>query len=377
METNHLKVLTNSDSHEHKKYLPERIRNLRQLAQKASWTPPEPRTLLAPSRNFLNQTRGANSNDPSHHYPYQREIRGYRSDSDHQQLQQNLANMKQYITDLNISSKHRNNNANTRGYSDIKGDLISLHRRQSLMENGETAAAIGCEVDAVQNQVSTIQHHAGRQDHFSTQSNHIFHYNPRTEKQRMVMNRDGSFRLNGVPHHFSKDYIQMAKNYKRMEPYRCDSPSTQNACLNCQSMVFKTFFFRDANKHRPSNRTEKINGLSKVFFPCEHLCVCDRCFTDNGPWDICPLCSQNIKVIFDHTGKEKEDYWRWVNEIRPPLNSSFRKAFPRLSRKAIAVSMARSIEDFKDSNSDSDYDNLEEHSAEFEYALHSKACVIS
>ncbi|KAL7471456.1 hypothetical protein ACHAXS_011737, partial [Conticribra weissflogii] len=64
-----------------------------------------------------------------------------------------------------------------------------------------------------------------------------------------------------------------------------------------------------------SRRGRKLN---KVFFPCEHKCVCNTCFSRNK-FTRCPLCGQDIRTTLEHTGNEQEEYWSWMEVVKPSL----------------------------------------------------------
>ncbi len=167
---------------------------------------------------------------------------------------------------------------------------------------------------------------------------------------------------------YAKDYAALARQHKKMEQYRSNNPLQQIPCIICKSLASKQTMATDksrknssrwtsthaAREKRPSSTTSSAKSnrnrplLTKVFFPCEHLCVCDTCYRHKFQWSECPLCHQEIKVIFDHdNGREQDDYWDWVNEIKPPLPVGFEKALARDSHFAIADAMNRSIEDFE------------------------------
>ena len=254
---------------------------------------------------------------------------GQRSDSI---LNKNLVDMKRYVEGKSKMGTHRD-------YEDLKKDLL-LHRQQ-LSETSHRPL-----VEEDESQLYMI-----------------------------VDIEKGTFRLNGnSKHRYAKDYVTLANNYRRMESYRCNNPSAQVDCVLCSVVVPKL-----KTNHNEKRRT---NGATKVFFPCEHLCLCDICYSNSGSWDTCPLCNKSIKVTFDHDGKEVEKYWSWVNEIKTCLESDFQKAFLRLSRKTIADAMARSIEGGIDiDDGESDVLKLKAISvidlSSSGNAVQSKACVIS
>ena len=229
-------------------------------------------------------------------------------------LNTNIANMKTFIE---AKSKVQTK----RDYAGLKEDLL-LHRRNSLLSTDTRRVSKPDDNEAFR---------------LDDNSQHKYIKNYTNDLYMVADNEEGGFLLNGnSQHRYTKDYISLAKDYKRMESYRCNNPITMINCVLCADTVQKV-------KNLPNNGFSKKNVAMKVFFPCEHLCLCNSCY-NKETWDTCPLCHENIKVIFDHDGKEVEAYWRWVNEIVPPISSSFKRAFPRLSREAIAVAMARSID---------------------------------
>jgi hypothetical protein len=111
----------------------------------------------------------------------------------------------------------------------------------------------------------------------------------------------------------NKDYIALSKEYKEQRKYRDKSGS--QPCLLC---------FRAPSSH--------------IFFPCGHKCICQDCMAINNiceshsanlgdgqdKWCFCPLCNGEIKKMsLYQTGNEEEDYWNWVNEIKPKLPHGF------------------------------------------------------
>ena len=244
-------------------------------------------------------------------------------------LNNNLANMKTYI-------EAKSKTKTKRDYAGLKEDLL-LHRQNSLV---------------------------------STDTRIVRKPN---ELYMVADNEEGTFRLDNSQYKYTKDYISLAKDYKKMESYRRNNPITTIVCVLCADTVQKV-------KIGPDHEFSKKNIAMKVFFPCEHLCLCNSCYNKES-WETCPLCNENIKVIFDHDGEEVEAYWRWVNEIGPPVSSSFKKSFPRLSRKAIAVAMARSIDGINLQKSDisqSKEIDITYPASMINYnAVQSKACTIS
>lgn len=135
----------------------------------------------------------------------------------------------------------------------------------------------------------------------------------------------------------TKDYITEAKEYKRMECYRNSNPQLKSECVLCK----RSF------------------QLKKVFFPCEHRCVCDDCF----PTKVknyskrsfpCPLCKEDVRYVTNHdNGNEVEMYWKWINEVKPSVPPEFLNGFARDSRRKISCSLSRGI-GFDDDESERD-----------------------
>ena len=102
---------------------------------------------------------------------------------------------------------------------------------------------------------------------------------------------------------YTKDYLLLSKEHKRMEKYRvCPTKrdtTHQLACVNC---------------------SRRSRHFDKVFFPCEHRCVCDKCLDGRMPKK-CPLCNDAIRIVLNHTGNEHEEYWKWVEEVGSLLSS--------------------------------------------------------
>lgn len=96
---------------------------------------------------------------------------------------------------------------------------------------------------------------------------------------------------------YNKDYILLAREYKRMEKYRIHpreiETDHQLSCVTCS----------------------RRGGLDRVFFPCQHRCVCSNCQDKMKPKQ-CPLCHVPIMIILDNTENVYEEYWIWVDQVR-------------------------------------------------------------
>jgi len=122
----------------------------------------------------------------------------------------------------------------------------------------------------------------------------------------------------------TKDYIALAKEYKRLEEYRL--PRAKTLCVQC-----------------------KVNQSNMVFFPCEHGCVCDICCASQVRKRRglkCPICKDHVKLSLRRRGKGKEKavYWKWVYEVKPHLDPNFVLYFKKRSAAAIKEKLAKSNE---------------------------------
>lgn len=93
------------------------------------------------------------------------------------------------------------------------------------------------------------------------------------------------------PKKLTKDYLSMAKEYRRLKPYR--SKLVCSRCVLCNA--------REA---------------TMVIFPCEHCCICGSCRrTGTKTIQKCPLCNEHIKRLIRRSGSELNIYWQWVEEV--------------------------------------------------------------
>jgi len=105
---------------------------------------------------------------------------------------------------------------------------------------------------------------------------------------------------------YTKDYIGLSNEYRRMEKYRIHpvkrDTKRQPACIIC------------------GRRSVTFN---KVFFPCEHRCVCSTCLDKKLPKQ-CPLCKDAVRIVLPWkiNGREHEAYWKWVEEVGTSLAPS-------------------------------------------------------
>ena len=97
---------------------------------------------------------------------------------------------------------------------------------------------------------------------------------------------------------YTKDYILLAREYKRMEKYRIRPRERETAhqllCVTCS----------------------RCGDIDKVFFPCLHRCMCSNCQYKLTQPKQCPLCHAPISIILNNTENVYEDYWSWVDEVK-------------------------------------------------------------
>lgn len=41
----------------------------------------------------------------------------------------------------------------------------------------------------------------------------------------------------------------------------------------------------------------------------------------------------DIRLMLPHTGKEEDEYWKWISEVKPALPSSFKHEFKDAAKK--------------------------------------------
>ncbi|GFH48185.1 hypothetical protein CTEN210_04661 [Chaetoceros tenuissimus] len=195
-----------------------------------------------------------------------------------------------------------------------------------------------------------------------------------TNKPRMIMDRTGFFRLLNSKrnHRYTKDYIAMVDNYTKNLKYRPYNEEEEITCHSCNSPAKKI-----SGKETKVVFNPNVKTISKVFFPCEHMCLCDDCYFQLDALQSCPACNQSIKYVSTYNdGRELDDYWNWIKEVKPPLDQDFKRNFLQLSHASISEAMSKSIEGmcFDDINICKD-----EEDNEFEVGneTESRICVIS
>ncbi len=180
---------------------------------------------------------------------------------------------------------------------------------------------------------------------------------------------------------YTKDYIKLAHEYKKMSCYQHDNPKLKKKCFVCkrkaQTKPPLTAESKTSSRGRSKLKKNKKHlhepklFLGKVLFPCQHRCICNECWDDHQydrKWTKCPFCGEEIKFTVDYTSgtnendydydddgdgtrnitKEEEQYWNWINEVKPHLPNGFIKSFARNSRRAISEAMAKSVMDDDD-----------------------------
>ena len=195
-----------------------------------------------------------------------------------------------------------------------------------------------------------------------------------TNKPRMIMDRTGLFRLlnSKRKHQYAKDYITMVDDYAKNLNYRPHNKEEEIACHSCNSLAKKV-----SGKDTKVVFNPNVKTISKVFFPCEHICLCDDCYFQLDALESCPACNQSIKYVSTYNnGKELDDYWNWIKEVKPPLDQDFKRNFLQLSHASISEAMSKSIEGmcFTDINIRK---GKEDNEFELGNETESKLCVIS
>ena len=137
------------------------------------------------------------------------------------------------------------------------------------------------------------------------------------------------------PHHtetLTKDYLELAREYKAMEPYRYNNPNlrtqetygrnSSTKCIKCKN---------ELNRY--------VHESAKIFFPCEHVCICFSCYQSDFQYSSsgndelscpkglqCPICCETVKLVLNYYSANRsprEIYWSWVNEVCVILHKKF------------------------------------------------------
>ncbi|POM80412.1 Hypothetical protein PHPALM_1755 [Phytophthora palmivora] len=141
-------------------------------------------------------------------------------------------------------------------------------------------------------------------------------------RMNVALTRRGSFKL-------VNNYSALATNFKQLQPFARRPDGTYPAttlCVLCATT-------------KPTS----------VFFPCQHMCVCNSCIESNDMSPdcsmhleqcVCPVCSADIGLILPHTGTEEDAYWTWaLNSNKPSLPSQFTKDFQNAGKKIADTSI--------------------------------------
>ena len=228
---------------------------------------------------------------------------------------------------LNVHKRHsiqqetkpaygRSSLQNTKSRSLAK-DLQDIHRRNSM----HGAANHRKKKHSVYEQVDTREHHATKKSYSKKTSVYPLHKQDEQLYEKLPINTLASIADQNAGldlGSYTKDYVRLSMEYKRTEKYRRGYKHRLPACIKC---------------------SRQSRHVGKVFFPCEHRCVCDSCLAKQLPKK-CALCNQAIRIILDHTGKEQEQYWKWVEEVKPSISNAFLKSFFVQSKDAIRLAMA-------------------------------------
>ncbi|RQM23834.1 hypothetical protein B5M09_003749 [Aphanomyces astaci] len=113
--------------------------------------------------------------------------------------------------------------------------------------------------------------------------------------------------LRNVSKSMISDYMTEVDKFNMAKPYarRPDGTYEDAACVVC--------------KQQPTHM---------VLFPCQHKCVCDACIQSLG----------EVKVMFECTGREVDEYWDWVYDVKPHLSRAFEVKF-----KSTALKLAKPL----------------------------------
>ena len=201
-----------------------------------------------------------------------------------------------------------------RSYQSIRQDLVSLYEQSSSGTTTDTS---------------------------STRRRHSSSVNRRQKESSKTAANPNLAPHNLAPVHeeeptqsLTKDYIKLAQRYKSQENYRSSAnlPQSSSICLLC---------------HEPCI-------IERVFWPCEHQCVCNSCIMTHrmgsarfgsSPTasNVCPLCKDEIKLVLrSRGGKERQQYEAWMNEARPTISRTFVREFKARSAMEIRWAMRES-----------------------------------
>ncbi|EGZ25854.1 hypothetical protein PHYSODRAFT_326820 [Phytophthora sojae] len=117
-----------------------------------------------------------------------------------------------------------------------------------------------------------------------------------------------------------------------------DSKRVKNYRALASSFKYLQPFCRNTDGKYPAKTVCVLCATGKptsVFFPCQHLCVCNKCIDGNdmSPEFSMDLDRADIRLILSHTGTEEETYWNWLQEAEPPLPVEFKRGFKNAARR--------------------------------------------
>jgi rubrerythrin len=133
----------------------------------------------------------------------------------------------------------------------------------------------------------------------------------------------------------ARDYVGLSEDYNKLERYRFSSKT-----------------YNDTSRHLECVLCMRPKRIDKVFFPCEHKCICTLCLERSAPKN-CPLCNDVVKLVLDDTDDANEMYWEWVEEVKPTISRYFLQQFFAESKSAIRSAMRKGIRHHSSTNSNS------------------------
>jgi len=160
-----------------------------------------------------------------------------------------------------------------------------------------------------------LQHHHNKTQKPHTSINEV--HPPPYDVEKYSVYDSG---CNNSVYNLTKNYIALATEYKMWNRYRIHRNYT-NPCLVCL----------------------QYNRLVKVFFPCEHRCICESCFLTKS-WKECPLCKEGIRLTLV---REKRFFFNPLvnllidSYLYDPFSVS--RIIPRTSKPSIGLGLTRSV----------------------------------
>ena len=269
---------------------------------------------------------GANTLFEKSHYLYRKKCQIFPAEN----LQTNGSKGNELIPSARIGRRHSvqsrennqsNSNAFTRSCSVTKSrtDTITVTKFPNYAVKREKLDTL------------LLMHQLQKEKYEANEYDPIF---TKCSKEIQEEDREYMQLLNG---RYAKDYVSIAMKYARLSKYKNNCVQKNTQCIKCLSRS-------NSGQKSSGHNKDVFPFLSKVFYPCEHRCICDQCF-QGRKWDTCPWCNEQVKVIVNKTGLETDEYWKWINEVKRPLPLKFHKHFLRLSKQNISETMVLSIEE--------------------------------